>query len=78
MGPGIVTRAVLVDLPLMKGVPYLEPRTPVYVSDLIAWEKFAKVKIGPGDAVFVRTGRWARRAAVGPSANARVARGGSS
>jgi hypothetical protein len=66
MGPGVATRAVLVDLPLMKGVPYLEPRTPVYVSDLQAWEKFAKVKIGPGDAVFVRTGRWARRAAVGP------------
>jgi hypothetical protein len=39
MGPGIVTRAVLVDLPLMKGVPYLEPRTPVYVSDLQAWEQ---------------------------------------
>jgi Putative cyclase len=66
MGPGIVTRAVLVDLPLLKGVEYLEPGTPVLASDLEAWEKFANVKIGPGDAVLIRTGRWARRAKVGP------------
>ncbi len=66
MGPGIVTRAVLVDLPLLKGVEYLEPGTPILVSDLEAWEKFANVKIGRGDAVLVRTGRWARRAKLGP------------
>jgi hypothetical protein len=65
MGPGIVTRAMLVDLPLMKGVEYLEPGTPILVSDLEAWEKFANVKIGRGDAVLVRTGRWARRAKLG-------------
>jgi kynurenine formamidase len=58
---GIITRGVLVDIPLMKGVPYLEPGTPVYASDLDAWEKYAGVKIGSGDAVFLRTGRWARR-----------------
>jgi Putative cyclase len=66
MGPGIVTRAILVDIPLMKGVEYLEPGTPILVSDLEAWEKFANVKIGRGDAVFVRTGRWVRRAKLGP------------
>lgn len=75
MGPGIVTRAILVDLPLMKGVDYLEPGTPVLVSDLEAWEKFAKVKISSGDAVFVRVGRWARRAKVGPWNAAREAAG---
>src|SRR5437762_8873365 len=66
MGPGIFTRGVLIDIPLMKGVPYLEPGTPIYTSDLEAWEKYAGVKIGSGDAVFVRTGRWARRAKEGP------------
>jgi len=66
MGPGYLTRGVLVDLPLMKGVKWLEPTTPVYVEDLEAWEKFAGVRLGPGDAMIVRTGRWAKRAAEGP------------
>jgi len=62
---GIMTRGILVDLPRMKNVPYLEPGTSVYASDLEAWEKFAGIKIGSGDAVFLRTGRWARRAEKG-------------
>jgi hypothetical protein len=75
MGPGIVTRGILVDLPLLKGVPYLEPGTPVYAADLEAWEKFAHVKIASGDAVFIRVGRWARRAKLGPWNAAREAAG---
>jgi kynurenine formamidase len=63
---GIFTRGVLVDLPLLKGVPYLEPGTPITAQDMAAWEKFANVKIGAGDALFLRTGRWARRAKLGP------------
>ena len=63
---GIVTRGVLIDIPRLKGVPYLEPGTPIYVSDLEAWEKQAGVRVSAGDALFVRTGVWARRKAVGP------------
>jgi kynurenine formamidase len=63
---GYMTRGILVDLPLMKNVDYLEPGTPVTPADIEAWEKFAKVKIGSGDALFVRTGRWVRRAKLGP------------
>ena len=63
---GIVTRGVLIDIPRLKGVPYLEPKAAIYVEDLEAWEKKAGVRVGSGDAVFVRTGRWARRAAKGP------------
>src|ERR1041385_2037533 len=63
---GIVTRGILVDIPRLKGIPYMEPGAPVYAEDIEAWEKKAGVKIGSGDAVFVRTGRWARRAAKGP------------
>ena len=63
---GIFTRGILVDLPLLKGVPYLEPGTPITAQDMEAWEKFANVKIGAGDALFLRTGRWARRAKLGP------------
>jgi len=63
---GIMTRGIIVDLPRMKNVPYLEPGTAVYASDLDAWEKYAGIKIGSGDALFLRTGRWARRAEKGP------------
>jgi kynurenine formamidase len=63
---GILTRGVLVDIPRLRNVPYLEPGQGIGPADLDAWETFAGVRIGPGDAVFVRTGRWARRAAAGP------------
>lgn len=63
---GIFTRGILIDLPRLKGVPYLEPGTPITPQDIEAWEKMAGVKVGAGDALFLRTGRWARRAALGP------------
>jgi hypothetical protein len=75
MGPGLATRAILVDMPLLKNVPWLEPHTPIYPEDLDAWEKFANIKIGSGDAVLIRTGRWALRAAKGPWFHARQAAG---
>jgi kynurenine formamidase len=71
---GIFTRGILVDLPLLKGVAYLEPGTPIYASDIEAWEKFANLRVSPGDALFLRTGRWARRAAMGPFDTNRTAR----
>ena len=63
---GIVTRGILLDIPRLKGVDYLEPGTPVYIEDLEAWEKKAGVKVSSGDAILLRTGRWARRAKLGP------------
>jgi kynurenine formamidase len=63
---GVVTRGILLDIPRLKNVPWLEPGTPVFVEDIEAWERQAKVKVGPGDAIFLRTGRWARRAKQGP------------
>lgn len=62
---GIVTRGVLIDIPRLKGLPYLEPGTPIYAEDIEAWEKKVGVKVMPGDALLVRTGRWARRAKAG-------------
>ena len=62
----IVTRGVLIDIPRLRGVDYLEPGTAIYAEDVEAWEKKAGVKIGSGDAILLRTGRWARRAKVGP------------
>lgn len=63
---GIFTRGILIDIPRLKGVPYLEPGTPIYVEDLEAWERRAHVRVSSGDALFVRTGVWARRKALGP------------
>jgi kynurenine formamidase len=63
---GVFTRGILIDIPRLKGLPYLEPGTPIYVEDLEAWEKQAGVKVSSGDALFVRTGVWARRKALGP------------
>lgn len=72
---GYMTRGVLVDLPLLKRVPFLKPGTPVYPSDLEAWERYAGIRIASGDALFLRTGRWAKRAADGPWNVAREAAG---
>jgi kynurenine formamidase len=72
---GVVTRGVLLDVPRLKGVPYLEPGTAIYQEDVEAWERKAGVKVGPGDAVLLRTGRWARRDRVGPWAVGRSAAG---
>lgn len=62
---GIFTRGILIDLAKFKGKPYLEPGTPIYPEDLEAWEKNSGIKISAGDVIFIRTGRWARRSAVG-------------
>jgi len=63
---GILTRGVIIDIARLKGVDYLEPGTPIFPEDLAAWEKQTGVKVSAGDAVFVRSGRWAMRAAKGP------------
>ena len=52
--------------PRLRGVDYLEPGTAIHVEDLEAWEREAGVRVESGDVLFVRTGRWARRAEHGP------------
>jgi len=72
---GIVTRGILMDIARLKGAEYLEPGTPIYVEDLEAWERDAGVRVESGDILFVRSGRWARRAARGPWATGEEAAG---
>ena len=59
--PGIFTRGILIDIPELRGVEHLEPGTPIYPEELIAWENRMGIQVQPGDVVFIRTGRWARR-----------------
>lgn len=63
---GIVTRGVLIDMARFRGVPYLDPGTAITIEDIEAWEEATGVTVSAGDAVVIRTGRWARRAEVGP------------
>ena len=63
---GIFTRGVLVDIAWLRNVPYLENDVVIYPSDLDTWEKKTGIHIESGDVVFIRTGRWAQRAAKGP------------
>jgi kynurenine formamidase len=63
---GIFTRGVLVDIPWLRGLPYLEKNAHIAAADLDAWEAKTGVHIQSGDAVVIRTGRWALRDAKGP------------
>jgi kynurenine formamidase len=53
---GMVTRGVLLDIPAVRGVRWLESEDAVYPEDLQAAEERQKVRVEPGDAVLVRTG----------------------
>ena len=59
---GVVTKAVLIDVPRLRGVPYLEPGTRVYRQDIEEWEQQTGATVEAGDVLLIRTGRWARRA----------------
>jgi kynurenine formamidase len=63
---GIFTRGVLLDMARYRGVNWLEPGTAIHPEDLEGCEKRAGVKVQSGDVMLVRTGRSARRKALGP------------
>lgn len=63
---GIFTRGILMDIARLKGKKYLEIGTRIYPKDLDAWEAKIGTKVSAGDVIFIRTGRWARRAEKGP------------
>ena len=70
MKGGIVTRAVLYDIARLKGVPYLKPGDRIFPEDMEAWERRTGVRVGPGDALVLRWGRYGRRAKLGPEEGA--------
>lgn len=56
----IITRGVLLDIPRYKGKNWLEPGEAIYPADLDGAAAKAKVSIGTGDIVLVRTGQIAQ------------------
>ncbi|MFE8017925.1 cyclase family protein [Streptomyces antibioticus] len=63
---GIVGRGVLLDIPRLHGVPWLEPGEHVRADDLRAAEESQRTRVGEGDLLFVRVGHRKRRAEEGP------------
>jgi kynurenine formamidase len=63
---GIVGRGVLLDIPRMRGVPWLEPGEAVAPVELEAAEMAQGVTLGEGDILLLRTGHHRRRLELGP------------
>ena len=72
---GLFTRAVLMDIPALKGKKYLDLGEAIHPEDLDAWENKCGAKVRAGDAVLLHTGRWIRRAEKGPWDPAKQAAG---
>jgi kynurenine formamidase len=62
---GIVSRGVLLDIPALRGVDYLEPGERISAADLSAAEERQGLAVEAGDILFVRTGRDTRRDELG-------------
>src|SRR5713101_6656386 len=57
---GIVTRGFLIDIPRLKGVPYLEPEVAVLSKDIYDWQKSYKVNNSARGCISLRTIPWRR------------------
>jgi len=63
---GILTRGVLIDVPALRGVDWLEPGDPVFPEDLEAAEKLEGVRVSTGDVLLLRTGYARQKRERGP------------
>jgi kynurenine formamidase len=63
---GLVGCGVLLDIPRLRGVPWLEPGEHVFAEDLEAAEREQGVSVDAGDILLVRTGHSRRLAELGP------------
>jgi kynurenine formamidase len=63
---GIVGRSVLLDVPRLRKVSWLEPGDHVSADELRAAEKQQGVRLGQGDICLVRVGHRRRRRELGP------------
>jgi kynurenine formamidase len=70
---GVVTRGILFDATRLPGKAtaqgWLEPGTAIHREDLETLERIQRVRVSPGDVILLYTGRWKRRAALGPWPN---------
>ena len=57
---GIVSKGVLLDIPKVRKVDFLEPGDAIYPEELDAAEKLHGAKVEEGDVLLIRTGRHLR------------------
>jgi kynurenine formamidase len=60
---GLVSRGVLLDIPRLRGVDFLEPELPVLPSELDEAARATGVSVSEGDVLLIRVGRHARERA---------------
>jgi kynurenine formamidase len=75
LGGGLVGRGVLLDIPRVRDVPWLEPGDDVGLEDLEAAEREHGVRVEEGDILLVRTGHVRRLQEHGPWATAEAKAG---
>jgi kynurenine formamidase len=63
---GLVGRGVLLDVPRLRGAPWLEPGEHIFRADLEAAEREQGVTVAEGDILLVRTGHPRRLQELGP------------
>jgi kynurenine formamidase len=63
---GIVGRGVLIDMPRLRGVKWLEPGEAVTRAEIEAAEAAVGVRLSEGDIMVFRTGHHRRRLELGP------------
>jgi kynurenine formamidase len=63
---GLVGRGVLLDIPRLRGRPWLEPGEHVFAEDLERAEHEQGLRVAEGDILLVRTGLVRRLAELGP------------
>jgi kynurenine formamidase len=63
---GLVGRGVLLDIPRLRGVPWLEPGEHIFRDDLESAERAQGVVVGEGDILLIRTGHARRLSELGP------------
>jgi len=63
---GVAGRGVLVDIPRLRGVKWLEPGEAVLPEELEAFEAEVSIQLGEGDIMLFRTGHHRRRIELGP------------
>ena len=63
---GIITRGVLVDAPMLRGVRYIERGDGIGIDDIVAAEERCGFKVRRGDVLLLRTGQLGMREELGP------------
>jgi kynurenine formamidase len=72
---GLVGRGVLLDIPRLRGIPWIEPGEHIFRDDLEAAERAQGLVVGEGDILLIRTGHVRRLSELGPWDTARLKAG---